>query len=71
MYPCNQCLEKNWRFQFEDATRTITATCNYCGAEVSFPAKKRRHSKPPRYHRDRQTDAYRHQEPGDDGIPPW
>ena len=71
MYPCKRCLEKNWRFQFDDATRTITATCKHCEAEASFPARKQKGSRPPRYYSDRQQDAYRQQDPGDDGRVPW
>jgi RNase P subunit RPR2 len=41
MRPCTKCLEWNWRFSFDDQTRIVTATCQSCEAEVSFPAQKR------------------------------
>lgn len=38
MYPCKKCLENNWKFKKED-DGTITAICNNCGYQVSFPAR--------------------------------
>lgn len=45
MRPCSKCLENQWKFSFDDATRIVTATCKYCDSEVSFPAKSK-HSRP-------------------------
>jgi hypothetical protein len=42
MRPCDRCLENNWSYQFDDATRVVTATCKFCDNEVSFAAKKRK-----------------------------
>jgi hypothetical protein len=42
MLPCTKCLERNWRFSFDDKTRMVTAVCINCEAEVSFAAKQRK-----------------------------
>ena len=39
MRACEKCLENNWSFQFLDGL--VTATCQQCGNEVIFEAKKK------------------------------
>ncbi len=39
MQRCNNCLENNWDFKYIDGW--IKATCNLCGHEVEFEAKKK------------------------------
>lgn len=39
MYACQQCLENNWKFKYIDGW--ILATCQECGFEVEFEAKKK------------------------------
>ena len=41
MRPCIVCLERNWKYLFEDETGRVLATCQYCGAEVSWLARKK------------------------------
>ena len=40
MSNCKNCLENSWSYKYED-DKTILATCNICGNEVSFNAKKK------------------------------
>lgn len=39
MRTCSKCLENNWKFEHIDGM--IKATCNICGNEVEFEAKKK------------------------------
>jgi len=42
MRPCDHCLENNWTYDAEtvtDGARQITATCQFCGHEVSWVKK--------------------------------
>ena len=39
MKPCERCLEKNWRYEFNEGL--VTATCQNCGSEVQFEARKK------------------------------
>ena len=39
MRACDQCLENNWNYQYNDGY--IIATCNQCGYEIEFKTKKR------------------------------
>ena len=36
---CQKCLENNWSFKVCDGI--VTASCNICGNEVTFEAKKK------------------------------
>lgn len=40
MQPCNKCLENNWKFIYEEGL--VTATCQNCGNEITFPVKRKR-----------------------------
>lgn len=40
MRACNKCLENNWTYEKVDDY--INATCQNCGYEVSFEARKKR-----------------------------
>jgi hypothetical protein len=74
MRPCAKCFENQWIYLFEDATGIITATCKYCGAQVSFESRRARKRRDPNYRQkqpDVPTDAYRHQDADDDGQVPW
>ena len=39
MRNCSKCLENNWKYEYIDGW--IVATCQECGNEVEFPAKKK------------------------------
>lgn len=41
---CEKCLENNWDFKYNDGF--IMATCQNCGHEVEFEAKKKPYKKP-------------------------
>jgi hypothetical protein len=43
MRPCNRCLESSWKYEFNEGL--ITATCQRCGAEVSFLSRKQKNAK--------------------------
>lgn len=66
MNPCRNCLENNWSF-YTEGDGVIIATCKNCEAEVSFLKKPSKNPKKP----GTPTDAYKHQDPDDDGLPPW
>ena len=68
MKPCGKCLENNWTYKFNEGI--ITATCEYCGSEVMFEARKKHPSHQSRIP-DVPRDDYRNQDAGDDGKPPW
>ena len=40
MYPCNECLENNWKFKYNNGF--ITAICQNCGNYIEFKAKKKK-----------------------------
>jgi hypothetical protein len=62
-------LENSWSFKYIEGQ--INATCQHCGREISFAAKK----KNPSSHAPKivlpQRDDYKRQYPGDDGRAPW
>jgi len=39
MNPCSNCLENNWTYKHKEGM--IIATCNLCGYEVEFKARKK------------------------------
>jgi transcription elongation factor Elf1 len=74
MNPCKNCLENQWTYLFDDKTGIVTATCKYCGAEISFESKRARRARDPRYQPkpcDVPLNNYTQQDDGDDGRAPW
>lgn len=39
MRPCSHCLENRWKYELTEGI--VTATCQSCGREVSFAARKK------------------------------
>ncbi len=71
MSPCSKCLESQWKYEFNEGI--VTATCGYCENQVSFMARSKRKSSGlrPAWVGAGPTDAYKSQDPNDNGVAPW
>jgi len=42
MYPCKQCSSNDWKFEYQDKTGTVKATCKKCKVVVQFLTRRQR-----------------------------
>ena len=64
---CNQCNENNWKFKFAEGW--VTATCEMCGFEVEFEAKKKESQSTGHWSEHRNINGY--PEMRNDAHPEW